>query len=294
MRTCRTLQARPCLEYHIKRCLAPCAGKVTQADYGAMINAVLLFLEGRTADVERELTYRMEKAAAAYNFEIAARLRDQLLAVRKIAEKQNIVTGSGDQDAVGMARSEIGVVVQIFFVRAGKLIGREHFLLQGSDGETDEAILVAFLQQYYHQATFIPAEILLPLAIASDDLPILEKWLSSKRSCPVHILTPQRGTKHDLVTMASGNAAKYLADEAERVKKANDSTLGAVTELGKYLGLAKAPLKMECFDISHIQGSETVASMVVFNGGVPQNQRIGALKSLAPKASPTTFYPCAK
>lgn len=120
LRTCRHLQERPCLEYHIKRCLAPCVGKVEEKEYDAMIRSVLLFLEGRTGDVERELRYRMEAAAKAFHFELAARLRDQLLAVRKVAEKQNIITGSGDQDAVGMARSEVGVVVQVFFIRAGK------------------------------------------------------------------------------------------------------------------------------------------------------------------------------
>ena len=137
LRTCRHLQDRPCLEYHIKRCLAPCVGKVTKEDYAAMIRAVLLFLEGRTEDVERELKFRMEQAAAAFHFETAARLRDQLRAVQKIAEKQNIVTGAGDQDAIGIARSEIGVCVQVFFIRAGKMIGREHFLLQGSEEESD-------------------------------------------------------------------------------------------------------------------------------------------------------------
>ena len=165
LRTCKHLQERPCLEYHIKRCLAPCAGKVEKGDYDAMIRAVLLFLEGRTEDVERELQLRMEQAAENFHFEIAARLRDQLLAVRKVAEKQNIVTGSGDQDAIGLARSEIGVVVQVFMIRGGKMIGREHFLLQGSEDESDGQVLAAFLQQYYHRATFIPREILLPLEI---------------------------------------------------------------------------------------------------------------------------------
>lgn len=134
LRTCRHLQDRPCLEYHIKRCLAPCVGKVTKEDYAAMIRAVLLFLEGRTEDVERELKFRMEQAAAAFHFETAARLRDQLRAVQKIAEKQNIVTGAGDQDAIGIARSEIGVCVQVFFIRAGKMIGARALPLAGQRG----------------------------------------------------------------------------------------------------------------------------------------------------------------
>ena len=290
LRTCRHLQERPCLEYHIKRCLAPCAGKVEKDDYDAMIRAVLLFLEGRTDDVERELQFRMEAAADAYHFELAARLRDQLLAVRKVAEKQNIVTGSGDQDAVGMARSEIGVVVQIFFIRAGKMIGREHFLLQSTEEESDEAILAAFLQQYYHRAAFIPREVLLPLELPAAERELLEAWLSEKkRKAKVQILCPQRGTKHDIVAMAAGNAQKYLADEAARIKQANDQTRGAVEELGRYLGLRNPPERMECFDISHIQGSETVASMVVFEGGLPKKSDYRRFKIQSTEGKPDDF-----
>ncbi|MBQ1867597.1 MULTISPECIES: excinuclease ABC subunit UvrC [Selenomonas] len=290
LRTCKHLQERPCLEYHIKRCLAPCAGKVEKDEYDAMIRAVLLFLEGRTEEVEKELQYRMEAAAEAYHFEIAARLRDQLLAVRKIAEKQNIVTGSGDQDAVGMARSEIGVVVQIFFIRAGKMIGREHFLLRGSEEESDEAILTAFLQQYYHRAAFIPREVLLPRELPQEDRQLMEAWLSEKKKrAKVQLVCPQRGTKHDIVVMAAGNAAKYLQDEAARIKQANAQTRGAVEELGRYLGLKNPPERMECFDISHIQGSETVASMVVFEGGLPKKSDYRRFKIRSTEGKPDDF-----
>ncbi len=290
LRTCKHLQERPCLEYHIKRCLAPCAGKVEKGDYDAMIRAVLLFLEGRTEDVEKELQLRMEQAAESFNFEIAARLRDQLLAVRKIAEKQNIVTGSGDQDAVGLARSEIGVVVQVFMIRGGKMIGREHFLLQGSEDESDGQVLAAFLQQYYHRATFIPREILLPLAIPQTEQELLEKWLSAKKKkAKVQLILPQRGTKKDIVDMAASNAEKYLHDEAARIKQANDQTLGAVEELGRYLGLPKPPDRMECFDISHNQGSETVASMVVFEGGLPKKSDYRRFKIQSTEGKPDDF-----
>ena len=290
LRTCKHLQERPCLEYHIKRCLAPCAGKVEKGDYDAMIRAVLLFLEGRTEDVEKELQLRMEQAAESFNFEIAARLRDQLLAVRKIAEKQNIVTGSGDQDAVGLARSEIGVVVQVFMIRGGKMIGREHFLLQGSEDESDGQVLAAFLQQYYHRATFIPREILLPLAIPQTEQELLEKWLSAKKQkAKVQLILPQRGTKKDIVDMAASNAEKYLHDEAARIKQANDQTLGAVEELGRYLGLPKPPDRMECFDISHNQGSETVASMVVFEGGLPKKSDYRRFKIQSTEGKPDDF-----
>ena len=290
LRTCRTMPDRPCLEYHIKRCLAPCVGKVGEEDYRAMIHAVLLFLEGRTDDVERELEHRMALAAEAYHFETAARLRDQLTAVRKAAERQNIVTGAGDQDALGMARSAAGVCVQIFFIRGGKMIGREHFLLRGSEEESDADILRAFLEQYYNQVTFVPREVLLPHAIDDAARAIIEQWLSEKKGGgQVALLTPQRGTKHDLVMMATGNAEKFLADEETRRSLADEQTLGAVEELGRYLGLKKPPHRMECFDISHNQGQETVASMVVFEGGMPKKSDYRRFKIKSAEGKPDDF-----
>ena len=290
LRTCRTMPDRPCLEYHIKRCLAPCVGKVGEEDYHAMIRAVLLFLEGRTDDVERELEHRMALAAEAYHFETAARLRDQLTAVRKAAERQNIVTGAGDQDALGMARSAAGVCVQIFFIRGGKMIGREHFLLRGSEEESDADILRAFLEQYYNQATFVPREVLLPHTIDDAARAVIEQWLAEKKGGgKVALLTPQRGTKRDIVTMATGNAEKFLADEETRRSLADEATLGAVEELGRYLGLKKPPRRMECFDISHNQGQETVASMVVFEDGMPKKSDYRRFKIRSAEGKPDDF-----
>ena len=287
LRTCRTLQDRPCLEYHIKRCLAPCVGKISKEDYAVFIRAVLLFLEGRTEDVEKELTFRMKRAAEAYHFEIAARLRDQLAAVKKIAEKQNIVTGAGDQDAIGLARSALGACVQVFFIRSGKMVGREHFLLQGDEDESDAALLTAFLQQYYHQAAFLPHEVLLPCDV--EETPLLEAWLSERKQARVHLVVPQRGTKHDLVLMAAGNAEKFLADEETRRAQTDAQTTGAVEELGHLLGLKRAPNRMECFDISHIQGAETVASMVVFEGGRPKKSDYRRFKIRSTEGKPDDF-----
>ena len=290
LRTCRTMPERPCLEYHIKRCLAPCVGKVEAEDYRAMIRAVLLFLEGRTDDVERELEQRMNAAAEAYHFETAARLRDQLNAVRTAAERQNIVTGAGDQDAVGMARSAAGVCVQIFFIRGGKMIGREHFLLRGSEEESDADILRAFLEQYYNQATFVPREVLLPCAIDAAAQATIEAWLAARKGGgKVALLTPQRGTKHDIVQMATGNAAKFLADEETRRSLLDEQTLGAVEELGRYLGLKHPPRRMECFDISHNQGQETVASMVVFEDGAPKKSDYRRFKIRSTEGKPDDF-----
>jgi excinuclease ABC subunit C len=288
LRSCRHLDAkRPCLEYHIKRCLAPCAGKIDEQEYAAMIKSVCLFLEGRSEAVEKDLMKRMETAAENFEFERAAKLRDQLLAVKKVTEKQNIITGSGDQDAIGMARSEFGVCMQVFFIRSGKMVGRDHFLLTGSDGESDEAVLTAFLKQYYNQTTFIPREILLPIELVEQAL--LVEWLSEKKEAKVVVETPKRGTKRDIVTMAIGNAKIVLEEQLAKLKAANEQTEGAVVELGQYLQLGKPPNRMECFDISHIQGSETVASMVVFEGGIPKKDAYRRYKIQSAEGKPDDF-----
>lgn len=290
LRTCKNMEvSRPCLEYHIKRCLAPCTGKVDVNEYQKMIQSVCLFLEGRSEAVERNLTEQMEQAAEAFAFERAAKLRDQLQAIKKITEKQNIVTGAGDQDAIGMARSALGVCMQVFFIRSGKMVGRDHFLLKGSEGENDEVVLTAFIQQYYNQATFIPREILLPVELAQVEEKLLSDWLSERKTAKVVVETPKRGTKKDIVQMASGNASVVLETQAARIKSANDQTIGAVHELGKYLGLTKMPERMECFDISHTQGSETVASMVVFEGGIPKKSDYRRFKIQTAEGKPDDF-----
>lgn len=288
LRSCRQMTAqRPCLEYHIKRCLAPCTGKVDAQEYAAMIRSVCFFLEGRSEAVEKDLEQGMQAAAEDFAFERAARLRDQLTAVRKIREKQNIVTGSGDQDAIGLARSEQGVCLQVLLIRGGKMIGGEHFMMNGSEDEADASILTAFLKQYYDRATFVPREILLPLEI--EDEILIEAWLSEKKAAKVALEQPRRGTKKDIVIMAANNAQKYLADAATKLERAVAQTTGAVEELGRYLGLAALPRRMECFDISHIQGSETVASMVVFEDGMPKKSAYRRFKIKSTEGKPDDF-----
>lgn len=288
LRNCRHLDAkRPCLEYHIKRCLAPCTGKVDDDMYADMIKAVCLFLEGRSEDVVRNLRRQMSEAAENLEFETAAKVRDQLAAVEKVIEKQNIVTGSGDQDALGLARSALGTCVQVFFIRSGKMIGRDHFLMSGSEDEADNDILAAFMKQYYSQATFIPREILLPLEL--DDQELLAGWLTELKDGKVMVETPKRGTKKDIVNMAAGNAAIVLEEQAAKIKARNEQTEGAVADLGRYLGMDKPPERMECFDISHIQGSETVASMVVFEGGVPKKDDYRRYKLRTVEGKPDDF-----
>lgn len=266
IRSCRRLDSpRPCLEYHIKRCLAPCTGKVSSEQYHRMVEDICLFLEGRSDQVVRSLERKMTEAAEDFRFEQAARLRDQLLAVKKVQEKQNIVTGSGDQDVVGMARVPNNVCMQVFFIRSGKMVGRDHYLLRGSEAEEDQTILTAFLKQYYASATFVPREILLPFPAEEQEL--LTEWLSEKKESRVMLHVPQRGTKKDIVTMACDNA-RLVLEEEEKKRLPNEAVdEDVVEELHQYLGLVKAPYRMECFDISHTQGTETVASMVVFEGG---------------------------
>ena len=269
LRTCRTLDAaRPCLQHHIGRCLAPCTGKVDQAAYQEMVRTVTLFLEGRSDNLVRELRRRMEQAAERLEFEQAARLRDQLAAVEKVIERQNVVTGAGDQDALGLARAGDNACVQVFFIRSGKLVGRERFLLVNSADEEDAEVLAAFLKEYYSRAGFIPREVLLPLPLP--DQALFSAWLSGLRGGKVAVEAPRRGVKKDLVVMAASNAAEHLKDAALRSGGGPEAAREAAADLGRRLGLTAAPERIECFDISHIQGAETVASMVVFAGGLPQ------------------------
>lgn len=186
-----------------------------------------------------------------------------------------------------MARSEFGVCMQVFFIRSGKMVGRDHFLVAGSEEESDETVMAAFLKQYYNQATFIPREVLLPFELSEQSL--LEAWLSEQKAARVELESPKRGTKKDIVQMATGNAEKFLADEATKLKQANAQTLGAVDELQRHLQLTKPPNRMECFDISHIQGSETVASMVVFEGGVPNKSAYRRFKIRSAEGKPDDF-----
>ena len=283
LRTCKTFAKRPCLEFHIKRCLAPCANKVSREDYMRLVNAAEKFLEGRTAQVERELSAQMNAAAEALDFENAARLRDILFAIKKVTEKQKIVTDTGDVDAIGLAQLNGDTCAQIFFVREGKVTGRENFLLSGTDNEAPAQIVIEFIKQYYSRATISAAEILLPVDLPDDDVKILSEWLGAK------LITPKRGVKRSLVEMAIQNAEKFLSEESARKLLKDAQTLGAVEELKNFLNLPKLPRRMECFDISHIQGAETVASMVVFVDGLPDKKGYRRFKIRSTEGKPDDF-----
>ena len=287
LRTCKHLGERPCLEYHIKRCLAPCARLVKEDVYNEMVHSVCLFLEGKTEDIEKNLTAKMQNLAQNLEFEMAGKIRDQLLAIRQVTEKQKILTDTGNMDAIGMATSPYGICMQVFFVRSGKILGRNQFLMTGDMEDNKENALSAFLKQYYNDAVFIPAEILLPQDIKETAL--LEKWLTEEKSVKTKIITPKRGVKKDIVEMANENAVKYLQDQENKLKDKMARSIGAVYDLQKYLHLTKPPMRMECFDISHIQGSETVASMVVFQDGKPDKESYRRFKINSTEGKPDDF-----
>ena len=287
LRTCKHLGERPCLEYHIKRCPAPCAGFVDKETYKEMVRSVCWFLEGKTEEIETALTEKMQQLAQKLEFELAGKIRDQLAAIRQITEKQKILTDTGDMDAVGMASSPLGTCMQVFFVRNGKILGRNQFLLTGNEDDSGENCLSAFFKQYYNDAVFIPKEILLPIDI--EETALLEKWLLETKKAKAKIIVPKRGVKKDIVQMANENAAKYLHDQESRLRDNQARSIGAVYDLQKYLNLAKPPLRMECFDISHIQGSETVASMVVFQDGKPDKESYRRFKINSTEGKPNDF-----
>lgn len=289
LRNCRKMNPdRPCLQYHIKRCLAPCAGYVSKEDYGRMIKAVCMILDGRTTEVERELKQQMQAAADSYAFEEAARVRDQLQAVTKLNEQQKAVTGGGDLDVVGFAKDSTGICLQIFFVRGGKLIGRDNFFLQ-DDGDSEQDVLTAFVKQYYNEASFVPREILLPVLPESDELTVMDEWLTEKAGRKVELLQPQRGTKRELLHLASENAVKLLEERLRKGQLSLQTEEQAAEELQLALQLPDPLERMDCFDISHTQGTETVASMVVFRNGKPSKKDYRRYKIESTEGKPDDF-----
>lgn len=290
LRHCRNLNAkRPCLQYHLHRCLAPCTGKVPVSEYRQIVDAVLLLLDGKVTQLEKDLTAKMQQASDNLEFEAAARYRDSLLSLRKLAEKQKATTESGDRDVVGLAMDDSGVCVQVFFIRSGKILGRDSFFLDQEIGEPDGEVLGDFLKQYYHENHRPPREILVSAELADSDRALLGQWLSSLCEKPVNLLVPQRGLKHDLVLMAVNNAKKNLEERLRRGHASGQTGLDAAEQLQQALGLAKPLERMDCFDISHNQGRETVASMVVFRDGVPSKKDYRRYKLRSTEGKPDDF-----
>lgn len=290
LRTCRKMNPdRPCLNYHIKRCLAPCAGYVGKDEYRKMIQSVCMVLDGRTTELERDLKRRMQEAAENYAFEEAARLRDQLQAVERLNESQKAVTNNGgDMDVIGYGQDMTGVCLQIFFIRKGKLIGRDNFFLH-DDGDEPREVLTAFVKQYYNEATFIPKEIILPYLPEEDEARLIISWLTEKAQRKVELLTPQRGVKKDLLQLADDNAAKLLEERLRKGSLSLKNDAQAAEELQRALGLPHSLERMDCFDISHTQGSETVASMVVFRNGSVSKKDYRKYKIVSAEGKPDDF-----
>lgn len=290
LRTCRTMNAeRPCLNYHIKRCLAPCAGLVSKEEYGNMIKSVCMVLDGRTAELERDLKRRMQEAADNYAFEEAARLRDQLQAVMRLNEQQKAVTGQdSDVDIIGFAKDMTGICIQIFFVRKGKLLGRDNFFLQ-DDGESEQEVITAFVKQYYNEASYIPREIALPVLPDAEEQAVIEQWLAEKAQRKAELVRPQRGVKKDLLQLANDNAVKLLEERLRKGQLSLKNDVQAAEELQQALGLPNPLERMDCFDISHTQGSETVASMVVFRNGSISKKDYRRYKIVSAEGKPDDF-----
>lgn len=290
LRHCRNLNAkRPCLQYHLHRCLAPCTGKVPVSEYRQLVDSVLLLLDGKVAQLEKELTAKMQEASDRLEFEAAARYRDSLLSVRKLAEKQKATTESGDRDVVGLAMDDSGVCVQVFFIRSGKILGRDSFFLDQEIGEPGGEVLADFLKQYYHENHRPPREILVSEELQDSDRTLLSQWLSTLNEKNVDLLVPQRGLKHDLVLMAVNNAKKNLEERLRRGQASGQTGLDAAEQLQKALGLVKPLERMDCFDISHNQGRETVASMVVFRNGEPSKKDYRRYKLRSTEGKPDDF-----
>ena len=265
---------RPCLYYHMKQCTAPCQGNVSEEEYKKNITQVLHFLNGNFQDTINQLTEKMMAASEDMRFEDAAGYRDLINSIKRIGERQKITTyGEEDKDIIAVAMEESedlreqDAVVQVFFMRGGRLIGRDHFFLRVARGDTKAQVLSSFLKQFYAGTPFIPAEIMMQTEI--EDGEIIEDWLSARRKQRVHIRVPKKGTKEKLVELAKENAWMVLSKDRERIKREEGRTIGAVKEIEDWLGL-KDIVRMEAYDISNISGFESVGSMVVYEKGKPK------------------------
>ncbi len=259
---------RPCLNYHIKQCDAPCQGYISREEYGKAVNEVLKFLNGNYDAVLGELEEKMNAASEALEFERAIEYRELISSVKKVAQKQKITDSSGeDRDVLAVASQEEDAVVQVFFIRGGRLIGRDHFYLRISKGESTSEILNSFILQYYAGTPFIPGELMLQEEV--EDRELLETWLASKRGQKVTLRVPKKGTKEKLVELAQENAKMVLTKDKERLKREEGRTIGAVKEIASLLDIGEI-VRMEAYDISNTNGFESVGSMVVYERGRPK------------------------
>lgn len=259
---------RPCLYYHIKQCEAPCQGYISQEKYGEAIEEVLRFLNGNHDKVMHDLEEKMMEASENLEFEKAIEYRELMNSVKAISEKQKITyTSDEDRDVIALVKEHRDAIVQVFFIRGGKLIGRDHFYLKVVEGDEEKDILESFIKQFYAGTPYIPAELMLQMEI--DEPKVIEEWLGQKRGRRVHIRVPKKGEKERLVELARKNAQMVLSKDKERIKREEGRTIGAVKEIEKLLGLENI-VRMEAFDISNTNGFDSVGSMVVYEKGKPK------------------------
>lgn len=290
IRNCRNMnQERACLQYHIKRCPAPCVGLVSREEYGERVRAICLVLDGKTQELRRNLKQLMQEAAAEYAFEQAARYRDQLQAVERLEESQKAVLEGGDMDIVGYGADTYNICLQVFFVRGGKLIGRKDFMLP-AEGDEEAEVISAFLKQYYNEEeAFLPREVLVSALPEQEELDTLQQWLASKAGHKVVVAEPRRGDKARLLQLARDNAAKLIQEKERKGRMAAVSAEEAAEALQELVGCGRPLARMDCFDISHNQGAETVASMVVFRYGSPSKKDYRRFKLVSTEGKPDDF-----
>ena len=260
---------RACLYYDIKLCSGPCIGAINRDEYRANIQRLCDFLEGKSDQVIADVRARMEAAARALQFERAAEYRDQLRALEHVAEKQRVISSTGgDQDVIAFARDEGETCVQVLFIRGGKLLGQEYFVLDGAEGEDDQAVLDAFLKRFYDEAAYVPPEVLLPAQV--EEAHIIERWLRQKRGTAVQIRPPQGEADSSLIALARQNAQEQLAILKAQWREDTLRQEAVLRELQEALDLPRSPTRIECYDVSNTQGTAIVGSMVVFVHGVPK------------------------
>ena len=259
---------RPCLNYHIKRCIGPCTGHISKVEYDKMIEEILLFLSGKEEKLIEILKEKMNKCSMEFNFEEAAIYRDKILNLQEMMQKQKIDVSTDDvnQDIIAMAYNDEEACVQSFFIRHGKVVGREHFILEGTKDSSKEAILSSFVKQFYMKAEYIPKEIIIESEI--EDQVVLEEWLSNIKGQKVFIRIPQKGDKKSLIAMVKKNAMEYLEKFSSLNKRKYEKSEGALIELAEVIGLEEAPRRIESYDISNIQGVDSIGAMVVFTNGL--------------------------
>ena len=259
---------RPCLNYHIKQCYAPCQNYISQEEYRKSVQKALEFLNGKYDHILKELQEKMEQASEEMEFEKAIEYRDLLASVKQIAQKQKITNSDGeDKDILAVATEDRDAVVQVFFIRGGRLIGRDHFYMTIADGEPKAEILTSFIKQFYAGTPYVPRELMIQQEI--EEREILEEWLSERRGHRVHIRVPKKGEKEKLVELAKKNAQLVLSTDKERLKREEGRTIGAVKEIEKWLGVENIR-RIEAFDISNTNGFDSVGSMIVYEKGKPK------------------------